>query len=54
MFEGAHTALVTPFRDNRFDEAAFTRLIEFQIENGIGGVVLVVLLLVVQFLAMVW
>ena len=39
MFEGAHTALVTPFRDNRFDEAAFTRLIEFQIENGIGGVV---------------
>ena len=39
MFEGAHTALVTPFRDNRFDEAAFTQLIEFQIENGISGVV---------------
>jgi len=39
MFEGAHTALVTPFRDNRFDEAAFERLIEFQIENGIHGIV---------------
>ena len=39
MFEGAHTALVTPFRDNRFDEAAFTQLIEFQIENGISGIV---------------
>ena len=39
MFEGAHTALVTPFRDDRFDEAAFTQLIEFQIANGISGVV---------------
>jgi len=39
MFEGAHTALVTPFRNNRFDEAAFERLIEFQIENGISGIV---------------
>lgn len=39
MFEGAHTALVTPFRNDRFDEAAFERLIEFQIENGISGIV---------------
>jgi len=39
MFEGAHTALVTPFNNNRFDEAAFERLIEFQIENGISGIV---------------
>ncbi len=39
MFEGAHTALVTPFQNNRFDEAAFVRLIEFQIENGISGIV---------------
>ncbi len=39
MFEGAHTALVTPFAQNRFDEAAFERLIEFQIENGIHGIV---------------
>jgi 4-hydroxy-tetrahydrodipicolinate synthase len=39
MFEGAHTALVTPFRNNRFDEAAFTDLIEFQIASGISGIV---------------
>lgn len=39
MFEGTHTALVTPFRNDRFDEAAFERLIEFQIENGISGIV---------------
>ena len=39
MFEGAHTALVTPFRNNRLDEAAFTQLIEEQIANGITGIV---------------
>lgn len=39
MFEGAHTALVTPFRDNRFDEAAFEQLIEAQIKGGIRGIV---------------
>jgi len=39
MFEGAHTALVTPFRNDRFDEAAFQQLIEFQIESGISGIV---------------
>ncbi len=39
MFRGAFTALVTPFRDGRFDEAAFERLIENQIENGITGIV---------------
>src|SRR4051794_17493823 len=31
MFEGTFTALVTPFRDDRFDEDAFVRLIEGQI-----------------------
>ncbi|MDD5349853.1 MAG: 4-hydroxy-tetrahydrodipicolinate synthase [Chthoniobacteraceae bacterium] len=39
MFEGAHTALVTPFRNNRLDEAAYTRLIEDQIAHGITGIV---------------
>ena len=39
MFEGAHTALVTPFRNNRFDEAAFEQLIEAQIAGGISGIV---------------
>jgi 4-hydroxy-tetrahydrodipicolinate synthase len=36
---GAYTALVTPFRDDRVDEAAFTRLLEAQIAGGIDGVV---------------
>ncbi len=39
MFEGTHTALVTPFRDGRFDEAAFRDLIEVQIAEGITGIV---------------
>ncbi|MDD5201145.1 MAG: 4-hydroxy-tetrahydrodipicolinate synthase [Terrimicrobiaceae bacterium] len=39
MFEGTHTALVTPFRDDRFDAAAFRSLIEFQITEGISGIV---------------
>ena len=39
MFEGAHTALITPFRNNQLDEAALTRLIEAQIANGITGIV---------------
>jgi 4-hydroxy-tetrahydrodipicolinate synthase len=39
MFEGTHTALVTPFHNDRFDEAAFRRLIEGQIAAGIHGVV---------------
>ncbi len=39
MFEGAHTALVTPFRDDRFDVEAFRSLIEFQIAEGIAGII---------------
>ena len=39
MFEGTHTALVTPFRDDQFDAAAFRQLIEFQIAEGITGIV---------------
>lgn len=39
MFRGTYTALVTPFRNDRIDEAAFTRLIEFQIENEVTGLV---------------
>jgi 4-hydroxy-tetrahydrodipicolinate synthase len=39
MFEGTHTALVTPFRDDRIDEEAFRDLIEFQISEGISGIV---------------
>lgn len=39
MFEGAHTALVTPFRDREIDEAAFRKLIDAQFDAGIAGIV---------------
>ncbi len=34
MFSGSIPALVTPFRDGTFDEAAFRRLVDWQIEQG--------------------
>jgi 4-hydroxy-tetrahydrodipicolinate synthase len=36
---GTYTALVTPFRDGKVDEAALTRLVEAQIAGGVDGVV---------------
>jgi len=39
MFHGTHTALVTPFRNDQFDEAAFTSLIEAQVKAGITGII---------------
>ncbi|MEM7145517.1 MAG: 4-hydroxy-tetrahydrodipicolinate synthase [Verrucomicrobiota bacterium] len=39
MFQGTHTAIVTPFRDGDFDEAAFRSLVDTQLENGIKGIV---------------
>jgi 4-hydroxy-tetrahydrodipicolinate synthase len=40
MYEGVFTALVTPFtRDNKVDEQALRRLVDFQIEEGIDGLV---------------
>ena len=39
MFRGSITAIVTPFRGGRVDEAAFKDLIEFQIANGTNGIV---------------
>ncbi len=40
MFEGVYTAIVTPFRkDGSVDEKALADLIEFQIENGVDGIV---------------
>ena len=39
MFRGAITALVTPFKNEKVDEAALRELIEFQIANGIDGLV---------------
>ncbi len=39
MLEGAFTATVTPFKDHKVDYAGFEKLIEFQIEKGIHGLV---------------
>lgn len=34
MFSGSIPALVTPFRDGSFDEGAFRKLVDWQIESG--------------------
>jgi 4-hydroxy-tetrahydrodipicolinate synthase len=39
MFSGSIPALVTPFRDERFDEAAFRRFVDWQIANGSSALV---------------
>ncbi len=38
-YRGAFTAIVTPFIDGQVDEQGFVDLIEFQIEQGIHGIV---------------
>jgi 4-hydroxy-tetrahydrodipicolinate synthase len=37
--QGAFTALVTPFRDDKVDHDALAKLVEFQIADGIAGLV---------------
>lgn len=40
MFEGVFTALITPFtRDGKLDEQALRKLVDFQIDQGIDGLV---------------
>ncbi|MEM7666656.1 MAG: 4-hydroxy-tetrahydrodipicolinate synthase [Pseudomonadota bacterium] len=39
MFSGSIPALATPFRDGSFDESAFRRLVDWQIENGSAALV---------------
>src|SRR5579885_1545180 len=39
MFNGALTAIVTPFRDGEVDQRALRELVELQIQGGIGGLV---------------
>jgi 4-hydroxy-tetrahydrodipicolinate synthase len=39
MFTGAFTAMITPFRNGRLDEARLVEQIEYQISNGIDGLV---------------
>jgi 4-hydroxy-tetrahydrodipicolinate synthase len=39
MFSGSIPALVTPFRDGAFDERAFRKLVDWQIEQGSSALV---------------
>ncbi len=39
MFSGSIPALATPFRDGSFDETAFRKLVDWQIENGSAALV---------------
>ena len=39
MFKGSFTALITPFKNGKFDEASFRSLIDFQINSGTHGLV---------------
>ena len=39
MFAGSHTAIVTPFKNGEIDEESLHKLVDFQFENGITGVV---------------
>ena len=39
MFKGAIVAIVTPFKQNKMDEEAFVKLIEWQIAEGIDAIV---------------
>ena len=38
-FTGTYTALITPFRRGRVDEAAFQNLVREQIRGGVDGIV---------------
>ena len=39
MFKGCYTALITPFRDGQVDEEAFQALVQWQIDQGVHGLV---------------
>ena len=39
LFSGLYTALITPFKDGQIDEVALEKLIEFQIKNGVDGII---------------
>jgi 4-hydroxy-tetrahydrodipicolinate synthase len=34
-----YTAIVTPFKNNKIDEAALEKIVEFQVEGGVTGIV---------------
>ena len=39
MFKGSNVALITPFKDNEFDEESYIKIINFHLENGTSGLV---------------
>ena len=39
MFTGTYTAIVTPFKNGKVDEAALTKLVRLQIKAGVEGIV---------------
>lgn len=39
MLQGIYTALITPFKNGQVDEKAFAELVEWQIEQGVHGIV---------------
>ena len=39
MYSGSLVAIVTPFKDGKFDEQSYAELIEWQIANGTQGIV---------------
>lgn len=39
MFKGSYTALITPFKNDKIDEDAFRRIVEWQINEGTHGLV---------------
>lgn len=39
MFTGSFTALITPFSNGKIDETAFERFVEWQIAQGVAGLV---------------
>jgi 4-hydroxy-tetrahydrodipicolinate synthase len=39
MFQGIYTALITPFKDGKIDEGAFQAFCEWQIAQGVHGLV---------------
>lgn len=39
MFKGSFVALITPFKNGKVDEAAFVKLVEWQIQQGTHGLV---------------
>jgi len=39
MFKGSNVALITPFKNNKLDQEAYVKLINFHLENGTDGLV---------------